>query len=413
MREIRKLISSDIDDYADVAYNAYPSFKDFTKASMNDYKIEALEVMNNDPIVTFFGLFEEGHLIGVMRLFDFEMNAFGKIIPVAGLGFLGVHLMHKKKGVARALIEYYETHYKNKKIPLSLLLPFRPDFYNRMGYGFGTKMNQYRIPSEFLPKYETSNMRYLTEKDLNIILTCHDKVVENSHGRIRKFGDEIRDLFGDEYNRVVGYFENAELKGYIVYKFRNAKEGNYTINQIYIKELIHIDVKAFRNLMGYLKHQQDQVELIIFNTEDEHFHQLFSNPLNDTKNYIPYGYLETNTQAIGVMYKVLDVRAAFKQLEYRDYNHVKLKVKFSLLDDYTAVSEDIIVHFDNSAILAENDFDVVVTLKQSHFSSLFLNCTSIKGLYDLGLIELNDDTYLRQLDLLFYYDQKPVCYTDF
>jgi predicted acetyltransferase len=415
MREIKQLNVSNIDAYTDIAFNAYPSFKDFGKEAMDEYKSETIETMNNDQAVTFYGLFEYDELIGVMRLFDFEMNVFNKIMPVSGLGFLGVHLLHKKKGVARELVEYYEKHYLNKNVPIAALLPFRPDFYKKMGYGFGTKTNQYRIPSGYLPNYEIKNkLRYLVENDLNMILECHERVVKNSHGRIKKIGDEIRDLFGDVFNRIIGSFDKeGKLNGYLVYKFNNGKSGNYTINHIYIKEMIYENSEVLKNLMGYLKSQKDQVELVIFNTADEHFHNIFSNPLNDTKNYIPYGYLETNTQAIGVMYKILDIKMAFKQCS-RHYNYVNLKVRFLVEDDYNSSTTEEIVCFNRGEVsLEELEYDVSVKMKHSDFSSLFLACTSVSGLYNIGLLEIDDKEKLEILDLAFYYPQKPVCYTDF
>lgn len=418
MREIRKLDASHVDAYTEIAFNAYPSFKNFEKSAMDEYKAEVIRIMNEDPIVTFFGLFEEDELIGVMRLFDFQMNAFGKVIPVSGLGFLGVHLMHKKKKVARDLVNYYETHYLKRQIPIALLLPFRPDFYKKMGYGHGTKMNQYRIPTDQLPKYEASEnyrVSYLGKQHLDDILACHGRVVLNSHGRMIKFGDEIRDLFGDAFNRVIGvYNKENQLSGYMVYHFKNGKPGNYTINHIYIKEFIHENTEVMQVLLNYLRQQQDQVALTIFNTEDENFHYLFDNPLNDSQNYIPYGYLETNTQAIGVMYKVLDPQMAFEQCQYRNYNGVDLKVKFDLIDPFTGEPSPVIVHFNHGkVVLNETSYDVTVTMSLSDFSSLFLGSVGFNGLYSLGLIKVDHIKFNRELDQAFYCPQKPVCYTDF
>lgn len=416
MRVIKELNEQHIDAYTDIAFNAYPSFKNFTKEAMDAYKEVALDILKNDPIVTFFGLFENEELIGVMRLFDFEMNAFGKVVPISGLGFLGVHLMHKKKGVARDLVEFYEKHYLSRQMPIAALLPFRPDFYKQMGYGFGTKMNQYRVPASELPAYKGfSDLRYMTEENLEDILDCHWRVVQKSHGRMKKFGDEIRDLFGDPYNRVIGnYDENGKLNGYMVYVFKNGKAGNYTINHLNLKELIYENTTALKQMLGFLRKQEDQVALMILNTEDEHFHYLLNNPLNDTHNYIPYGYLESNTQAIGVMYKVLDLPMAFEQCAHRHYNHVSLKVRFVVEEPFTKEEMGLVVHFSSGqAVLGETDFDVTARLSLSDFSSLFLACTSARGLYDLGLLQLDDEAYLEALDLAFYYPQKPVCYTDF
>jgi len=416
MREIRLLSEEHIDAYADIAFNAYPSFKNFTKEAMDEYKKVATDILNNDSMVTFYGMFEKHKLIAVMRLFDFHMNCFGKIITVSGLGFLGVHLMHKKEKVAKAMVEFYEEHYRSRKIPFGLLLPFRPDFYKNMGYGFGTKMNQYRLEAARIPAYYgESDLRYIKEEELPNLLECHSRVVNRTHGMIIKFGDEIRDLFGDEYNRVVGnYDKNGNINGYLVYKFQNGKAGNYTINNIYVKELIYENTEVLKLLLGFLRKQEDQVNLIIFNTEDENFAYLFDNPLNDSLNYIPYGYLETNSQAIGVMYKIFDVRKAFEECAHRNYNNANLGVRFLIEDAFSKEKEEVIVKFENGAAkLDSKEFIVTIKINISEFSSLFLGCVSIKGLLNLGLLKVDNKDSIDELDRVFYCSEKPVCYTDF
>jgi predicted acetyltransferase len=264
------------------------------------------------------------------------MNYFGKIISASGIGFLGVHLMHKKEKVARDMLKFYEKHYQEKNIPIGTLLPFRPDFYKKMGYGMGTKMNQYRIPAgRIKPYYGDSNIKYINEEDLDKLLECHERVVSKTHGMIKKIGDEKKAIFNDDFNRVVGnYDEKGNINGYIVYKFQNGKPGNYTVNNIYIKELIYENADVLNKLLGFLKKQEDQVNLVIFNSEDEYFYYLFDDPRNDSLNYIPYGYLETNTQAVGVMYKIFDIKEAFLQCSHRNYNNSNLGVKFVIKDDF-------------------------------------------------------------------------------
>jgi predicted acetyltransferase len=417
MRKIRNLSEKDIDAYTDIAFNAYPSFKNFTKEAMEEYKKVATDILNNDPLVTFYGMFEDDKLIAVMRLFDFQMNCFGKIITVSGLGFLGVHLMHKKEKVAKAMVEFYEEHFKSRGIPFGLLLPFRPDFYKNMGYGLGTKMNQYRLQTVRIPAYYgDSDLRYIKEEGISKLLDCHTRVVNRTHGMMIKFGDEIRDLFGDEYNRVVGNYDlNGNINGYLVYKFQNGKAGNYTINNIYVKELIYENTEVLRKLLGFLRKQEDQVNLVIFNTEDENFAYLFDNPLNDSLNYIPYGYLETNTQAIGVMYKIFDVKKAFAQCAHRNYNNANLAVRFIINNDFSKEKEEeVIVKFEKGvAILHSKEFEVTVKINIAEFSSLFLGCVSIKGLSNLGLLEVDNEELIEQLDRALYCNEKPVCYTDF
>lgn len=415
MREIRKLNERHIDAYADIAFNAYPSFKDFTEEAMNEYKKTVEHIMKNDSAVTFYGMFDGEKLIGVMRLFDFEMNCFGMIVPASGLGFLGVHLMHKKEKVAKAMVEFYEKTYMDKGIPIGTLLPFRPDFYKRMGYGIGTKMNQYRLPPDRLPSYTgKSDLRYVGKDDFNLLLECHSRVTEKNHGMIKKIGDEIRDLKSDPFNRIVASYSNGNIEGYMVYKFQNAKAGNYTITNIYVKELIYKNPDVLRKLLGFLRKQEDQINLIIFNTEDEHFYYLFDNPLNDSLNYIPYGYIESNTQAVGVMYKLLDIRKAFEQCSHRNYGNSSLNVRFLIEESLSKSENEIIANFENGKVNLDSDkYDFTVKIGIADFSSLFMGSTSVSGLYNLGLLKIDNKDYLDELDRAFYCSQKPVCYTDF
>jgi predicted acetyltransferase len=416
MREIRKLNETHIDAYTDIAFNAYPSFKNFTKDNMDEYKKVAVEIMNNDPIVTFYGMFAEDKLIAVMRLFDFQMNCFGKIVPVSGLGFLGVNLMHKKEKVAKAMVEFYEALYKEKGLPIGSLLPFRPDFYKKMGYGIGTKMNQYRLPPARIPSYlGKSDLRYVGKDVFDKLFECHARVVAKTHGMMMKFGDEIRDLNDDPYNRIIGnYDEDGNINGYIVYKFQNGKEGNYTITNLYVKELIYENTEVLKKLLGFLRKQDDQVNLVIFNTEDENFYYLFDNPLNDSLNYIPFGYIESNTQAVGVMYKLFDIKAAFEQCSHRNYNNSNLNVRFFIEDELSENMSETIINFENGkANIGAEKFDITIKINTANFSSLFLGSTSVRGLYNLGLLEVDRDELLDVLDSAFYCSQKPVCYTDF
>ncbi len=415
MREILELNEKHIDEYTDIAFNAYPSFKELEKQAVDEYKKTTIDIMTDDPDVSFYGMFEDGKLIAVMRIFDFRMNCFGKIVAVSGLGFLGVHLMHKKEKAAKAMIEFYEEFYKKKDISIGMLLPFRPDFYKKMGYGIGTKINQYKLPPNRIPGYYgESDLRYI-EDDFGKVLDCHKRVSQKTHGMMMKIKEEINDLKNDPYNKIIAnYNEDGQVDGYIVFQFQNAKPGNYTVNNIYVKELIYENTDVLKRILGFLRKQDDQVNLIIFNTMDENFHYLFDNPLNDSLNYIPYGFIESNTQAVGVMYKILDIRNAFKQLNYRNYNNANINIRFLIEDELSKQQIETIVNFKNGiANIDEEKYDGTVKMNLANFSSLFLGSISVRGLYGLGLLQLDNIDLLDDLDRAFYCSNKPVCYTDF
>ncbi len=416
MREIRKLGLEDIEAYTKIAYLAYPSFKDFSDPGIEEYQAGIEDSLKNDKNVHFYGMFQENKLLGVMRLFDFEMNYHNKMVKSSGLGYLGVDILHKKEKIALEMVKFYEELYKSKGTYITSLLAFRPDFYKPMGYGIGTKMNQYRIASEFIPNFDlASDLRLVeTREDFEKVFACHKEIVQSTHGMIMKIYDEKRDLREDNNIQVIASYDREnKVEGYLAIEFENTKADNLFQNNIYVLELKYKTPLVLKKLLSFLSRQKDEIQTVIFNTKDENFHYLFSNPLNDTNNYIRYGNIESNTQAVGMMYKVVDVYKAFEDTSHRRYNDLTLGVRFVLVDDYDSSKKEYIVNFKDGYVdLANKGYDVSLELKLSDFSSLFMGAVSLKGLYNLGLLEISDLKFLNPLDLGFYSD-KPKCNIDF
>ncbi|MDL2212090.1 GNAT family N-acetyltransferase [Erysipelotrichaceae bacterium OttesenSCG-928-M19] len=415
MREIKKLTLDNLEDYVDLAYNAYPSFKDNSKEGRKSFsQLATLRI--TDPDSHFMGMFEDDKLIAAMRMINFKMNFFGKIIPASGLASVAVHLMHKKEKIAKTLVEYYEEHYLKQEIPIASLLPFTPEFYKKMGYGLGIKMNQYRIPAKRFPAYyDKVDLRFLkASDDMSALLDFHQSIVNKTHGMYAKIIDERFDLAENLDNRIiVSYDENKAIDGYMIFEFINGKDDNYTINNMHIRELQYSNSQSLDKFLGFIKKQEDQVNLVIYESQDEYFAHKIDNPLNDSLNYVDYGNLETNTQLIGIMYKILDVRMAFKQAAHRNYNNVNLAVCFEIKDEKNLETQTIVAFKGGQIDLDSKEYDVLVKMSIVDFSSLFVGCISAIGLYKLGLLKLDKPECLEQLDLAFYCQHRPICNTDF
>lgn len=418
VRAIRPLDPSHIDAYTEIAYNAYPSFKDRSPEGLARYKAVVADIMANDSGVAFFGLFEDEKLITVARNFRFRMNCFGRVTDTGGFGFFGVHLMHKRQGAARPMVQFFEDWCTQNGMPVGLLLPFRPDYYKKMGYGFGTKLNQYRVKTGDIPAWdEPADLRYVGPEGLDALLACHKRQVAAHHGMIEKIGDEIRTLRTEPDNLVVAsYGAGGAMDGYLVFTFHNAKAGNYTCNHLEVLELCYDSPRVLRVLLGFLNKQQDQAQLTIFSTGDEAFHHLFANPLNDTGGYVPFGNLETNTQNLGVMYKVFHAADAFEAFTWRSYNGASLCAAF-IIDEpgKDAGEERVTVRFQNgAATLAEGAPDITVRLSRADFSSLFMGCVTLKALAGLGQVAVTGGAaQLHALHMALYCPEKPFSNTDF
>jgi len=413
MRIIKEIPYSDIDTYIKLACDAYPSFKDLSDEGIASFK-KLVEVRFKDETTHYFGMYENDQLIAAMRLFDFKMNFLGQLIDASGLASLAVDLLHKKKGIAKEMVAFYEDYYRKQNIQIAMLLPFKTDYYFNQGYGYGTKLNRYQLQAKDFPKYDDLSTLYRIPKQyIEETFYAYDIYHKQTHGLLNRISDEVYDYLNNDDYIFIGNYVHQIITGYMVFYFENGKDDNYTINNMKIVEMVYLDSITLQKFLGFIRNQSDQVNLVQIDTCNDNFHHLFKNPLNDSQNYYPYGYLETDTQAVGPMYKLLDIKEAFNQVSYRNYNNVNLKVRLSIIDENN-ITNNTIVHFvDGKALLDQDNYDVTVTLSINHFSSLFVGATNVNDLYQLGLLSLDNISYLDSIHLAFIVKQKPYVNTDF
>jgi predicted acetyltransferase len=335
-----------------------------------------------------------------------------------------VDLAHKKEHVAKEMMIYALRHFRDREVPLVALYPFRPDFYRNMGFGYGTKMNQYRVrPSAFPKGPSKTHVRYLTEDDKEALAECYNRFADRTHGMMRKTERELRRLFGKPEHRLVGCELDGQIRGYLVFTW--AHGDTFILNDMQIKEFIYESQEALSELMTFLHTQADQIRHVFINTQDEYFHHLLADPRNDTGRLIPDVYHETNTQGLGLMYRVVDVPRIFDLLSERDFGTpalgaqtctLKLTVGDSFLPENAG---SIVLHFAGGhmqrldGLVHDAAYDVELRLGIADFSSLLAGTVDFRSLYRYGLVDVSDESYVETISRLFAVEQKPICTTGF
>lgn len=415
MRTIRKLDRSHLEDYHRITVNAYPQGKDLSPEGVRAYFEEVGALMDKDREVHFFGLFEGEDLRGVMRVFDFQVNLFGRVQPMAGLGFLAVDLAHKKRKIARDLIDYFEAHALKRGIPLAVLLPFRPDFYKTMGYGLGGKYSFYEVPPSRLPSYGGGGQVLEVDKsDLAGVLACQRRLVEKTHGLAYKLEGEVRDWVDDEDLKIFAHYWEGEICAYLAFSFEPGPSGNYFDNDLKVREMAYLDPDSFLALMGFLRTQADQVKRVIIGTGDPYFHLALDDPTRPGGAYEDFGLLEANSQYVGAMYKVLDVHQALGAYDYRDFNGADLSLSLLIEDELAGQTQEVnLVLEGGRASLVQERQKLTIGIKLADLSSLYMGATTPSALYRLGRLGLDDEGALADLDRAFYLPRPPVFNSDF
>ncbi|UCD17534.1 MAG: GNAT family N-acetyltransferase [Candidatus Zixiibacteriota bacterium] len=416
MHKIRKIPQKDFDALVTIVANAYPGFGIVTDEDRRRAKRNLLGAQRQDPTICFYGLYRSGKLIGIMRLHDFAMNIFSKMVPVGGVGMVAVDLAHKKEKVCKELIDYFLEHYLKKGACLAVLYPFRPDFYRKMGFGYGVKHNEYRIAPGDLPRGKSKKHVQLAPKFNEKALTdCYNRVARRRHGMIEKCRYEWRFVKRPE-NRVVVYREDGKIRGYIVFTFKKVMPDQPLTNNLNIVELVYENRIVFRELMTFLHTQTDQVNRVVFSTQDDNLHFLPFDPRDGSRENVGRLSHRCNLQGIGAMYRVIDIPGIFRLLKEHNFGRQNLRLRMSIHDSFFAAnSGNTIIHFVNGKphLKRSGNYDATITLDISDFSSLLMGSVDFRSLYLYGLADISDAAHVNTVNRLFRVEERPDTITQF
>jgi predicted acetyltransferase len=406
-REIRQLTSTaDYRSLANIQLNAYPTIE-----RSPEELIEGFESVRDASAL--WGLWEEGTLIGGMRLLDFSMNYCGRFIPAGGIGSLAVDLIHKRKGAARELVEFFLDRCDELEQTVALLYPFRPDFYYRLGFGYGTKMHHYRFEPSSLPvPTSRGGIVYLTEQDREAISQCYRTFAANTHGYCKKTAHEL-DQFVSKYcpGRAVGYWNGETLEGYLAFDFERAHESSFLKNNLVIREWIANTRAASAALCGFLYRQTDQINRIVHNTQDENFHHLLRDVRNGTDNVIPHVYHESNTSGVGLMYRIVSMEKFLQKQQAKTTGRLTLEVRDGFRRDNTGNYH---VEFGQHRVtlLDEAPQAPIISGDIADLSALLMGSVDVETLFRFNKLDCSAEALELAAELLNV-ETKPQCITPF
>jgi predicted acetyltransferase len=413
--EIRILKENEFDAFVDIVGDAYPAWEITSPEDVERTKKHLLQDHQEEPTVAFYGLFREGELQGGMRFHDYTMNFLGTMMPAGGVGLIAVDLVHKKEHVAKEMVSYFLHHYREQGAPLTLLYPFRPDFYKRMGFGYGNKMSQYRIePASFPRGPSKAHVRYLTQDDREALAACYTRVMRRTHGMIEKTAHELTRLFRRPQHRFVGYEKEGRIEGYLVFSFEKGED--FLQNDIQVREIIYENREALLELLTFLHTQADQIRHVVLNIEDPYFHHLLSDPRNASRSLIPPVCHESNLQGVGLMVRVIDVPRVFGLLEERDFGGYSGTLRLTVADSFLPENAgSTLVRFTDGhpQVVEGESHDVEIRLEVAEFSSLLAGAVPFRRLHTYDLAEISDEGQVELVDRIFAVREPPVCTTWF
>lgn len=413
---IQLIPEKDLPDFMTIVANAYPRMNLSTPEERERTLNHLLRLQNEEPTSHMYGVYRDGILRGGMILYDFTMTVFSIPTLVGGVGLVAVDLLHKREKICKDMISFFLDYYKKKGSFLTSLYPFRPDFYKEMGFGFGTKLHQYRLHPDQLPARTREHIHFLSAKDTSALVDCYNRYAMRTHGMMKLTSKrKVERLMDDPLTRIVGYKAGDTIQGYLIFTFKEAETENFVINDIRVREFICETREAFWELLTFLHSQKDQIRYCIINTHDECFHHLLDDPRYGEDMLMPHIYHETDRGGVGLMYRVIDVRRAFEVLKDHNFGGLDCRLRIDIEDRFYPENQgSYIIHFEKGIPkLGRNDFEVSICLEISDFSSLIMGVVPFDKLHIYGLAEISDCGYIDIVTRLFAWPEKPVCTTEF
>ena len=417
MSDIRPLTLSDLPLTNNIRLNAFATTSDFSLEGQQA-GLDRLMKQIKDGVPALYGVFRDDNQVGVFKCYDFMMNFMGQFVPLGGLGGVAVDLLHKKQGVARELVEYVQRHYEERGYPFTALYPFRPDFYRRMGYCFGSPRYEYRVAPDGIiaEKHDQKHLIHYPLGQIDELQACYQRMYLRTHGFMAHDQRVFRIYHYNVKNRFLVYKPADKVEGYLIYRFKQLTDENVLRQRLHVAEMVYEHPEALNAMLAFLQAQADQVEEIYFVTNDPALHYRFLDPRDSVHRLFPPVVHQIGVKGLGIMYKITSMQNVFHALRNHNFANMTLDLTLYLEDtlqpEYAGKFTTRFKDGQASLVPSHRD-DVSLRLTTADFTAVLLGCVSLKDLARLGMAAVSDPERLEQLNTLFKLPQRPFCLTEF
>lgn len=273
-----------------------------------------------------------GALAGASKIYRMESHIAGAPLPMMGLAAVAVAPAHRRRELGARLCTASTEVARRRGDVLSVLYPFRPEYYERLGWGLVGELHEYRFETAALPHYEeVRHVRPATgATDQDAIAACYARVAGRSNGPITRdrrvwayrFAAEelgVRPLPTDAASEAsrsdsrlrVIVFDESEVTGYAL--LRSASRRGRGERTLEIREMVAESERAYRGLLGHVAASSDRwLRARHFARPEERFGDRLSEPRPPGRPTVRSLYFPTARIVRGPMLRVLDVAGALR-----------------------------------------------------------------------------------------------------
>jgi len=208
----------------------------------------------------------DGQPVGTATSIPQAMWLRGSPVRCQGVAHVGTIKTQRRKsgggpGIATLVMNETLRAARERGFVVSALMPFRGSFYEKFGYGFVERRNEWTLPMAVLPRGEFDDVRFYRADDFDELMRFKQRVTEQTHGDIERprvvWERYLR--LAEEGFVVVDRPPDGAMRSVAVFNHEHDHAGPDTVA---LEEAIVEDVAALRRLLHFFASLRDQYSTV-------------------------------------------------------------------------------------------------------------------------------------------------------
>ncbi len=262
---IRKMNRDEMDEVLALSQFA------FQYTLTDDEKEERLERLSYEEI---WGLIADGRLASKLHVLDLEIYLAGKRWKMGGIAAVATWPEYRRGGFVEDLLQSSLKRLKETGYAISMLHPFKFEFYRRYGWETFVQYKKYKIDMDrFSPFKKMDGFVERTGRKVHLLNSIYNQYAVNYNGMLLRTEQwwNTRVFTKNNDQAAVYYRADGTPGGYVLYYI---KEEKMTIH-----EMVHLDHESLLGLLAFIRQHDSMAESVEVPLPDaQEFSFLFENP---------------------------------------------------------------------------------------------------------------------------------------
>jgi len=347
----------------------------------------------------------DGRIVGGAVVIPQRVWTGGAEHPAGGVASVQVHPDFRRLGIARKVMGAILDAHLERGYGISMLYPFSPPFYRRLGYApvGGWLLLRLRTAELVRATGERPLVRTAAADDLDAIIACHARSLEHHNGGIARSRGVWEQRILSATRKVAVYERNGRVEGYFIYELLPTKD--HLQQTLYVREFVALDDEAERHLFAHIGAQHAQCpEVRFFAPPDSRLPLLLAEPRSPDYENPLEGRYTSGLAGTGLMARVVDPAVLFRAK--RRYEGPHFSCRFRVFDknpaDGSETVREVSVEFDGtSAHVVENHPSAWLECDPGTMAQIYFGALSPRTAVRWGAAQTDSPETTAALDALF------------